>query len=68
MPCRPTRDWLKLLGVAPVCEVAVLLHDVGAAGRKIIAERRAMRLVLQSDIDDAVQRDAVQGQAAVGGC
>jgi len=44
---------------------AVLLNDVGAAGRMGVAERRSVRLILQTDVDDAVQGNAMPGQGIV---
>jgi hypothetical protein len=46
--------------------IAVLLYDVCAAGDEVIADGRAMALVLQTDIDDSIESNPVPGQAVVG--
>src|ERR1700680_2443058 len=43
-----------------------LLNDFRAAGDEVIADGRAVRLILNTDVDDAVQGDAVKRQAVVG--
>ncbi len=47
--------------------IAVLLHDCPAARGIIIVDRSHMTVVLQADVDNAVQGDAVPGQAVVAG-
>jgi hypothetical protein len=44
---------------------AVLLHDVATRGRAVVAERRAMRIALKTDVEDAVQRNAMPCQAVI---
>ncbi len=48
--------------------VAVLLDDVRAARDEVVAEGRAMGFILEIHVDDAVEGDAVPGQAFVRRC
>src|SRR5216684_209931 len=45
--------------------IAVLLNDFRAAADEIVADGSAMALVLNADVDDSIQRDALPGKAVV---
>jgi len=47
--------------------VVVLAHDVAARRGTIGGERRTVRIVLDTDIDDAVERNAMPGQTVITG-
>jgi hypothetical protein len=46
--------------------ITVLLNDFCTAAHEVITDRRAVSLILESDIDDAVQGDAVKCEAVIG--